>query len=255
MEDEIMENIYFPMRKITLISYFFNLLAKTNKMGFLTDSLLLWATWLGICRAEYNAPPSKNLSILHKGWTWVSFVVLLSRVWFFSTPWAEAHQTSLSFTISRSLLELMSIESVMSSNYRILFCPLLFLPSLFHSIRVFSNELALHIRWPNYSSFSISLSNEYSGLISFRIDWFDLLAVQFRWDQSLSRVRLFATPWIAARQASLSITNSRSSLRLSPSSQWCHPAISCSVVPSPPAPNPSQHQSLFQRVTSSHQVA
>ena len=173
------KHIYFPMRKIRLISYFFNLLAKTNKMGFLTDSLLLWAMyrWLGICRAEYNAPPSKNLSILHKGWIWVHFAVLLSRVWFFSTPWTEAHQASLSFTISRILLELMSIESVMSSKHLILFCPLLFLPSLFHSIRVFSNE-NLHIWWPNYWNFSISLSNEYSGLISFRIDWFDLLAVQ-----------------------------------------------------------------------------
>ena len=89
-------------------------------------------------------------------------------------------QASLSFTISRSLLKLMSIESVMPSNHLILCHPLPLLPSIFPSIRVFSNELALCIRWPKYwgFSFSISLPNEYSGLISFRIDWFDLFAVQ-----------------------------------------------------------------------------
>ena len=88
------------------------------------------------------------------------------------------HKTSLSFTISWSLLKLMSIESVMQSNHLILCCPLLLLPSIFPSIRVFSNELALHIRWPKYWSFSISPSKEYSGLISFRIDWFYLLVIQ-----------------------------------------------------------------------------
>ena len=95
-------------------------------------------------------------------------------------PWTAAHQASLLFTISRSLLKLMSIASVMSSNHLILCYPLLFLPSIFPSIRVFSNESALHIMWPKYWSFyfSISPSNEYSGLISFRIDGFDLLAVQ-----------------------------------------------------------------------------
>ena len=96
------------------------------------------------------------------------------------TPWTAACQASLSITNSQSLLRLMAIESVMPSNHLILCCPLLFPPSIFPSIRVFSNELALHIRWPKYWSFNfnISLSNEYSGLISFRIDWFDLLAVQ-----------------------------------------------------------------------------
>ena len=91
-----------------------------------------------------------------------------------------ALQASLSFTISQSFLKLISIESVMPSNYLILCCPLLFLPSLFPSTRVFSNESVLHIRWPEYWSFrfSKSTSNEYSGLISFRIDWLDLLAVQ-----------------------------------------------------------------------------
>ena len=95
------------------------------------------------------------------------------------TPWTAAYQASLSITISQSLLKLMSIESVMSSNHLILCCPLLHLPSVFPSIMVFSNELALHIKWPKYWSFSFSISpsNECSGLISFRFDWFDLLAV------------------------------------------------------------------------------
>ena len=98
----------------------------------------------------------------------------------FVTLWTATHQASLSFTISWSLLKLMSIESVMPSNHLILCHPLLFLPSVFPSIRVFSNQSALLIRWPKYWSFrfSISPSSEYSGLISFRIDWFDLLAVQ-----------------------------------------------------------------------------
>ena len=98
----------------------------------------------------------------------------------FVNPWTAAHQAFLSFTISQSLLKLMSIELMMPSNHHILCCPFLFLPSIFPSIRVFSNELALHIRWPNYwhFSFSISPSNEYSGLISFRIVWLDLLIVQ-----------------------------------------------------------------------------
>ena len=92
----------------------------------------------------------------------------------------EAHQASLSFTIFLSLLNLMSVQSVMPSNHLILYCPLLLLSSIFPSIRVFSNELALCIRWPKYWGFSFSISpfNEYSELISFRIHWFDLLAVQ-----------------------------------------------------------------------------
>ena len=101
-------------------------------------------------------------------------------VWLFVTPWTAACQPPLSFTISRSLLKFMSIELVTPSNHLILCHPLLLLPSIYSSIRVFSNKLALCIRWPKYwnFSFSISTSNEYSGLISFRIDWFDLLAVQ-----------------------------------------------------------------------------
>ena len=104
----------------------------------------------------------------------------LSHVQLFATPWTAAPQASVSFTISQSLLKLMSIESVMPSNHLILCCPLLLLPSVFPSIRVFSNESALRIKCPKYWSFnfSISPSNEYSGLISFGMDWFDLLAVQ-----------------------------------------------------------------------------
>ena len=106
----------------------------------------------------------------------VVVVQLLSCVQLFVTPWTAAHQASLSFTISQSLLKLMSIESVMSSNHLILCHPLLLLPSIFPSIRVFSNESVLCTRWPKYRSFSfiISPSNEYSGVISFRMDWCDL---------------------------------------------------------------------------------
>ena len=107
-----------------------------------------------------------------------SSVQSLSRVRLFATPWTAARQASLSITNSWSLLKLMSIESVMPSNHFIFCHPLILPPSIFPSIRVFSNEPALYIRWPKYWSFSISPSNEYSGLISFRIDWFDLLAVE-----------------------------------------------------------------------------
>ena len=105
---------------------------------------------------------------------------VLSCVQLFATPWTAACQSSLSFTISRSLLKFTSTELVILSNYLILCHPLHPLPSVFPSMRVFSDELALPIRWPKYwrFSFSISSSNEYSGLISFKIDWFDLLAVQ-----------------------------------------------------------------------------
>ena len=104
----------------------------------------------------------------------------LSHVLLFATPWTAAHQTFLSITNSRSLVKLMSIELVMPSNHLILCCPRLLLPSIFPSIRVFSNESALHMRWPKYWSFSFHIipSNEYSELISFRMYWLDLLAVQ-----------------------------------------------------------------------------
>ena len=110
----------------------------------------------------------------------ISSVQSLSHTQLFATSWTAARQASLSITNSRSLLKLMFIESVMPSNHLILCHPLLLPPSIFPSIRVFTNESVLHIRWPKYwsFSFSISLSNEYSGLIFFRTDWFDLLAVQ-----------------------------------------------------------------------------
>ena len=109
-----------------------------------------------------------------------SSVQSVSCVWLFATLWTAAHQASLSITNSQSLRKLMSIESVMPSNHLILRCPLLLPPSIFPSIRVFSNESALHMRWPKYWSFSFNItpSSEHSGLVSFRMDWLDLLAVQ-----------------------------------------------------------------------------
>ena len=111
---------------------------------------------------------------IHTHYDLFSSVQLLSHVWLFASPWTAAHKASLSFTNSRSLHKLMSIELVMPSNHLILCHPLLLLPSIYPSIRVFSNESALRMRWPKYWSFSFSISpsNEYSGLISFRIDWF-----------------------------------------------------------------------------------
>ena len=123
---------------------------------------------------SFISPPGPNLPCQF------SSVQSLSHVWFFVTPWNAARQASLSITSAQSPLKLMSIESVMPSNHLILCCPLLLLPSIFPSIRVFSSESVLRMRWSKYWSFSfnISPSNDYSGLISFRMDWFDLLAVQ-----------------------------------------------------------------------------
>jgi len=122
--------------------------------------------------------PWTSYSHLHPLWV-VAVDQSLSPVWLFVTSWTAACQASLSFTISKSLLKFMSTESVMLSKHLILCCPLLFLLSIFPSIRVFSNELALHIMWPKYWSFSFNInhSNEFAGLIFFRIDWLDV-AVQ-----------------------------------------------------------------------------
>ena len=134
--------------------------------------------------------PNKNLltnpvilKFILREWVWSA--QLLNHVWLFATPWTAAHQASLSITNSQSLLKCMSIESVMPSNHLILCRPLFLLPSVFPSIRVFSNESTLRIRWPKYWSFvfNISPSSEHPGLISFRMDWLDLLAVH-----GLSRV-------------------------------------------------------------------
>ena len=124
------------------------------------------------------------MSFMSGSWSsiFISFVVQwLSHAWLFATLWTAACQASLSCTTSLNLLKLMSIESVMSYNHLILCCPLLLLPSVFPSIRVCSNESALHIRWPKYWSFSFKIipSNGYSGLISFRIDLFDHFGVQW----------------------------------------------------------------------------
>ena len=127
----------------------------------------------------YYVHGDKQLQVILHRITIIS-VQLLSHVQLFVTPWTAAHQASLSITSSWSLLKIMSIESVMSSSHLILCHPLLHLPQIFPSIRIFSSESVLCIRWPEYWSFSfrISPSNEYSGLISFRIDWLGLLAVQ-----------------------------------------------------------------------------
>ena len=132
------------------------------------DALELWC-WRRFLRVPWTARRS-NQSILKE----------LSPVWLFTTPWTAAQRASLFFTISWSLLKLMSTESVIPSNRFILCHPLLFLPSIFPRVRVFSNELGLHLRWPEYWNFSfiIRSSSEYSVLIPFMIDWFDLLTVQ-----------------------------------------------------------------------------
>ena len=128
----------------------------------------------GLCTPVRSCSCRKPLLVLRQG----SVVVQsLSHVQLFMTPWTAAHQAPLSLTISQSLPKFVSTESVMPANHLILSCPFLLLPSIFPSIRVFSSELALHIKWSEYWNFSISPSNEYSGLVSFRIDWFDLLAI------------------------------------------------------------------------------
>ena len=140
----------------------------------------------------YCSQPSVN----KKSFCLASIVVIiqsLSHVWFFAAPWTAGRQAYLSSTIYQNLLKLMSIELVMPFHHLILCYPLLLLPSIFPSIRCFPDESAFCIRWPNYWSFSFSVSpsNEYSGLISFRIDWFDLLAVQGTLKNRLLEVYIF----------------------------------------------------------------
>ena len=146
-------------------------------METVTDFILLGSRIIadGDCSHEI-----KTLASWKKSYEQPSSVQALGRVRLPATPWYAARQASLSITNSRSLPKLMSTESVMPCNHLILCCPLLLLPSIFPNIRVFSHESALHIRWPKYWSFSfnISPSNEHPGLISFRMDWLDLLAVQ-----------------------------------------------------------------------------
>ena len=143
-------------------------------------------------------------------WGVAIVVQSLRHVWLFTTPRTAACLASLSFTISQSLLKYMLIESIRQSNHLILCCPLL-LPSIFPSIRVFSNDLALHIRWPKHWSISISPSNENSGLISFRMDWLDLLAVQGTLKSLLqhhnSKASILWYPSFFTIQLSLSVHN------------------------------------------------
>ena len=140
--------------------------------GLMPDSFCLESWWRHLLYSEVQYVCSVMC--------WKLSVQLLSRIQLFVTPWTTAHQASLSITSSQSPPKPMSIELVMPSNHLILCCPLFLLPSIFPSIRVFSNESALRIRWPEYWSFSFSISpsNEHPGLISFRMDWLDLLAAQ-----------------------------------------------------------------------------
>jgi len=140
--------------------------------AYLEFPLFTFNSCMVFCDMDGPKSNRKNIEYLIE-----NVVQSLSCIWLFAFPWTAAHQASLSFTILQSLLKLTSIESVMPSNHLII-CHPLFRLSIFPSIRVFSNESAFRIRWPKYLSFSISPSDKFSGLISFRIDWFDLLAVQ-----------------------------------------------------------------------------
>ena len=200
----------------------------------------------------------------------ISSVQSLSHVQLFATPWTPARQASLSITNSQSLLKLMSIESVIPYNHPILYCPLLLLPSIFPSIRVFPNESVLFIKWPKYWSFSfnISPSSEHWGLISFRMDWLDLLAVQGTLKSLLqhhSSVQFSSVaqscptlcnpmncsmPGLLVHHQLPEFTQTQVH-RVGDAIQPSHPLSS----PSPLALNLSQPQGLFQWVSSSHQVA
>ena len=173
-------------------------------------SVKVWPLQNHICEMvpKCHLRPTESIRILRMGSGWLYFgemgfrkLILLtlvvvwspSRIQIFARPWPATLQASLSFTISWSLLRLMSIESVMPSNHLILCCTLLLLSANFPSIRVFSNEPALHTRWPKYWSFSFSPSNDYLGLISFRIHWLDLLAVQRDSQESFPMHHFFGT--------------------------------------------------------------
>ena len=168
-------NVYIGNLNGTHLLSFWKVYCKAVNKEFIFFSL--------ICPTKLGATlPCKefcSLVILIANYKCYFVVQSLSCVLLFASPWTVACQASLSITNSQSLPKLMSIKLVMPSNHFILYCHLLLLPSIFPSIRVFSSELVLHIRWPKYWSFSFSISpsNEYSELISFRIDWLDLLAV------------------------------------------------------------------------------
>ena len=173
-----------------------------------------------------------------------SSVQSLSHVWLFVTPWTAAHQASLSITNSQSLPKLMSIESVIPSDHLILGRPLLLLPSIFPSIRVFSNESALHIRWPKYWSFSFSISpsNEHPGLLSFRMDWLYLLAVQGTLKSLLQHHSSKAS--ILQRSAFLSINTKGHGCEFQDLDNISHQDWSSSQLPSLPGVTPAFSFSL-----------
>ena len=185
---------FLPRSKRLLISWLqspseVTLATKITLSKALVKILKVIGPKVGLCTKPMKTAPNMSYpqfeAIYYSTFSWHNFqlfcsVQSLSHVRLFSTAWTAACQASLSFAISWSLFKLMPIKSVMLSNHLILYCPLLLLPLIFARIRVFSNESALCITWPKYWSFSFSISpsNEYSGLVSFRIDSFDLLAVQ-----------------------------------------------------------------------------
>ena len=152
----------------------------SQKQACEADSIMIPFAQMKDCATNTLQEASQLVSALPRSDCAFTSVQSLSRVQLLATPWTTAHQASLSITNSQSLPKLMSTESVMPSNHLILCHPLFLLPSIFPSIRVFSNESALHIRWQKYQSFSFNIrpSNEHPGLISFRMDWVELLAVQ-----------------------------------------------------------------------------
>ena len=158
--------------------------ANKEKVGQAEDKILEIISHILVIAIIYTWTSKKatieDWIVLNPAHCYLCVVQSLSRVWPFATPWTAACQDSMFFTISWSLLKLISIESMIPSNHLILCCTLLLLPSIFPRVRVFSNESALQIKWSKCGCFSFSINppNEDSGLISFRIDWFDLLAVQ-----------------------------------------------------------------------------
>ena len=170
---ENLENTQNRKKQLCLPSFSLYLLSILclDHWRYFNKYLLDWVKWIYKPNQRFTCGIWYKMKI-------VAVVQSPSRAQLSATPWTAARQPSLSFTISWSLLTLVSVESVTASNHLILCRPLPFLPSVFPSIRVFSSESALHIKWPKFWSFSISHSIEYSGLIFFRIDWFDLLAVQ-----------------------------------------------------------------------------
>ena len=180
-----------------------------------------------------SSPPPTQLS------SSVSSVQSLSHVRLFATPWTAARQAPLSITNSQSLLKLMSIESVMPSNHLILCHPLLLLPSIFPSIRVFSNESVLRIRRPKYWSFSFSISpsNEYSGLISIRMDWLDLLAIQGQPSRPSSTF-LASVAWALSTMGSWGHSPGLCALQFQPTAHIGSPLLHTFSAPPHPAPAP-----------------